>query len=635
MANIGKLDPILFAGNEQNFNHNGLGRLHEATRNEVTESYNSEFELELDYPVTGSKYELINNGMLILAKPNPYDEPHLFRIYENQLNSDENKVLIRAHSNAFDLIDNLVVSLDIVDKTPEVAMNLLKSSAVDPCTFTFVSDITDVRSVSWNRRNLLNCISGDEDSIISIWGGEIKYGNKRIDVYKRRGNDNVTTIRHGKNLKGLTATYSSKGLVTAIIPYYMESVDTYDQGSIQEAVFGDVVRSPKVDDYPHTHFMFVEFTAEEHGVEEYDGWYINLDLLNAAASTYFEDNEGVDIPAINIEAKLEDLSQMEDYVKYKYLEKVQIADTVTVYSEKYNVDITSTVKKIVYDGLSDKIIDVEIGKVTTTTQNYQKSYINEYVNKKVTPIINSVNAVSLTANKKNRIFRGPDTPADGVAIKNDLWYKPVGDGEIEMYTFNGAVWAIEKVSAGLLGGTLDATNGDVDLININAANINTGTLSGGSVFWNLDNGTFRIGSETHPIFNWDGTKFVIDLTGNSQVEDLQDQIENIETTPGPAGEDATTVFIESINGNIFKNANMATTLVVTVITGNQQITSLTQLKNRYGNNARLQWSEKKYGELEFTPLSNGDDRLASDNFMLNISADDVLTKSTFRCDLLI
>ncbi|MFA7201151.1 MAG: hypothetical protein WC098_07035 [Bacteroidales bacterium] len=122
---------------------------------------------------------------------------------------------------------------------------------------------------------------------------------------------------------------------------------------------------------------------------------------------------------------------------------------------------------------------------------------------------------------------------------------------------------------------------------------------------------------------------------DDEVDNLHDQIENVELTPGPAGEDATTVFIESVNGNIFKNAGLATTLVVTVITGGQQIVSLTQLKSKYGNDARLQWSEKKYGELNFTPLSDGDVRLASDNFMLNIAANDVDTKSTFRCDLLI
>lgn len=527
MENISKLVPILFAGNEHDFNHNGLGRLHDATSVKVTEAYNSEFNLDMEYPVTGARYELIQNGMLIMAKPNPYDEPHLFRIYEHQLSSNKNNISIKAHSNTFDLADNLVISLNVDNKTPETAMNLLKEAAIETCDFTFVSDITDLRSVTWERRNLLNCITGNENSILSLWGGEIKHGNKRIDIYRRRGNDDVTTIRHGKNLKGFTATYSTKGLITAIVPYYMESIDTYDQGTVQEPVFGDIVRSPRIDDYPHTYFAFIEFKAEEHGREEYDGWYIDLELLNQAASTFFEDNEEVDIPSVSVDVQLEDLSQMADYEKYKELEKVQIADTITIYSEKYKVNIMSTVKKVVYDALTDKIINVEIGKINTTTQNYQKTYINDYVNKKVTPIINSVNVISLTANKKNKIFRGPDTPADGVAVENDLWYKPVGNGEIEMYIFNGAVWAIEKVSAGLLGGTLDATNGDVDLININAANINTGTLSGGSVFWNLDMGTFRIGPETHPIFSWDGSKLVIDLTGNSQVEDLKDQIDNI------------------------------------------------------------------------------------------------------------
>lgn len=171
-----------------------------------------------------------------------------------------------------------------------------------------------------------------------------------------------------------------------------------------------------------------------------------------------------------------------------------------------------------------------------------------------------------------------------------------------------------------------------------------GMLKGGKVKFNLSDGTLLIGDSVsdYSLF-WDGEalsikgKIYLSSGGSLDevVDNLHDQIEDIELTPGPAGEDATTVFIESVNGNIFKNAGLATTLVVTVITGGQQIVSLAQLKARYGENARLRWSEKKYGELNFTPLSDGDVRLASDNFMLNIAANDVDTKSTFRCDLLI
>jgi hypothetical protein len=146
------------------------------------------------------------------------------------------------------------------------------------------------------------------------------------------------------------------------------------------------------------------------------------------------------------------------------------------------------------------------------------------------------------------------------------------------------------------------------------------------------NAVFRLLSTVGINANW---ITLGDKTLDDEIDDLHDQIENVELTPGPAGEDATTVFIESVNGNIFKNAGLATTLVVTVITGGQQIVSLAQLKARYGEEARLRWSEKKYGALDFTPLPDEDARLASDNFMLNISANDVDTKSTFRCDLLI
>ena len=191
-------------------------------------------------------------------------------------------------------------------------------------------------------------------------------------------------------------------------------------------------------------------------------------------------------------------------------------------------------------------------------------------------------------------------------------------------------------------------NGDYELAltkdgSINANMITTGALFGGEVKWNLDNGTLLIGENVanHKLY-WDGEALSIKgslhlssgVSLDDEVDNLHNEIENIELTPGPAGEDATTVFIESVNGNIFKNANMATTLVITVITGSQQIASLAELKAKYGENARLQWSEKKYGELNFTPLSDGDVRLVSDNFMLNISANDVLTKSTFKCDLL-
>ena len=74
--------PILYTENETNFNHNGIGTLHEVIAYEVTEVRNGELELVLEYPVTGLWFSELTDFRLILADPNDTDDPHLFRIYE-------------------------------------------------------------------------------------------------------------------------------------------------------------------------------------------------------------------------------------------------------------------------------------------------------------------------------------------------------------------------------------------------------------------------------------------------------------------------------------------------------------------------------------------------------------------------
>lgn len=525
------LVPTLYSSDTTDFFNFGIGPMNGITKCEVVEVLNGEFELDITYPVTGSRYSDIETNQLILAKPNPTDPPHAFRIYECNLDSKEENLAIKAHSNTFDLAGNAVIDLKIESKNPEQAMNMLKAEAIEPCDFTFVSDITTLSSTHWTQRSLLNCISGQEGSLIQIWGGEIKRSNKRIDLYKNRGDKNVTTIRHGKNLKGLTVDYSVKGLVTAIVPYYV----LRNEDNTETSVFGDVVKSKYVDNYPVVQYQFELFTAEDHGtiVEDTDEYgnittrpYIDIDILNDAASTWFDDYPEKDTPSVKIEAELEDLSQMEDYYKFKAFETLKLGDTVTVYSEKYDVNLTAKVIKVVYDCLSDKIKKVEIGQISSKAFDDYKEYVDRKVNpviNDVDHVINDVNFVSLAAGKKNRVFRGPDIPESGMG-ENDIWYKPVGDGEVEMYRFDGFVWRLEKVSAGLLSGTLDAASGDLSIINLNANHINTGILSGGLVDFNLDLGTFTIGPAARPIFDWNGTKLTIDLTGNQQIEELEDSV---------------------------------------------------------------------------------------------------------------
>ena len=269
--------PILYAENETNFNHNGIGQLHEVIGYEVTEVRNGEFELMLEYPVSGQWFKEISDMRLILADPNDTDDPHLFRIYEITKVLSTASVLIYAGSITNDLGGNMVRSVTISGETGQQAMNKLKAALIEPTNFNFVSDIQTKTSTKWENRNALNCIAGEQGSLIQYWGGEIKRTNDTIYLYSRRGTDNVSTIRPGKNLRGFEMTVSTKGLITAILPFFKTIPD--DGSTEQITITGDVVYSPLAGNYPISKITPVDYSGNES--------VTTLEELNAKALVYF------------------------------------------------------------------------------------------------------------------------------------------------------------------------------------------------------------------------------------------------------------------------------------------------------------------------------------------------------------
>ena len=60
--------PILYPANETNFTSNGLGRLSDAIKCLVTEERNGQYELEMDYPMTGIHYgDLCEERLLMVT----------------------------------------------------------------------------------------------------------------------------------------------------------------------------------------------------------------------------------------------------------------------------------------------------------------------------------------------------------------------------------------------------------------------------------------------------------------------------------------------------------------------------------------------------------------------------------------
>lgn len=449
------MNPILYESRETDFNHNGLGKMNETLSAIVTEVANGEFELEVVYPIGGRLYKHIQDHMLIKAKPNSVDDPHVFRIYEHVIDTVGQTVTIYAHTKSNDLGQNLVKDVVISSLTPQEAMNNMKMNLVEPTDYSFVSDITTRSSTKWENRNPLNCIAGEEGSLIHYWGGEIKRDNRTIYLYRRRGRDNVAIIRDGKNINGLSLEYSTKGMVTKIIPYR-----TYTPENSDEVVeYGTPVESKYIGNYPLVYVRAIDYSNDDD--------VTSLQTMNTKANRYFTENNGIDKPSVNVNVNLVELSDSSEYEKFKDFENVELFDSVTVYSKQYDINIEAKITTLAYDSLTGKNVSLEMGSYRTgLIESTERTYM-ELIGEKEAKLVQTI---QVAANGKNRIFRGVTKPVTGM-VKNDIWYQPVGAGETMMYVFDGAYWQLNKVSAGLLGGTLDAENGDVNLINVNVANI--------------------------------------------------------------------------------------------------------------------------------------------------------------------
>ena len=473
------LKPILYEANTIDFNNNGLGALTEAMFSQVTEERNGIFELSVVYPMSGKLYDRISEHMLLKVKPNKVDDPHVFRIYSLQIDSIAQTVSIDASTKSNELVNNLVKDLAIENTTPQVALDLMKQFLVLPTDYDFISDITSSNSTHWTNRNPLNCIAGEEGSLVDVFGGEIKRGNRTIWLYANRGVDNPNIIRHGKNLQGFTVEYSTKGMTTAILPYFNEKIE---ESSETQMMYGDIVYSQYANNYPLLYLVAMDYSSEEE--------VTNLATLNTKASRYFTEHNGIDKPSMSATVDMQDLSDSSEYKRFKSLEHIQLCDAVTVYSKKHKVNLKAKVTKIIFDTLLEKNVSLELGSIRTSLTDSIKQGYTETIQDLQQNIYQTIEKA---ANGKNRVFRGVEEPITGM-IKNDVWYKPVNDGEIEMYVFDGATWNKEAYSADSLGGTVNFAN--INAINLNLDALTTATITGANMWLNLVTGEMQFTNPT-------------------------------------------------------------------------------------------------------------------------------------------
>ena len=373
---------ILFDQNEQAFTSNGLGALPDAASCVVTEERNGEYEVEMEYPLTGRHFHDIQKRRILYAKPNPYDDPQPFRIYS--ITKPINGVVtVHAAHLSYDTSGSIIKLFPADAGSASAAMSYLKNFSVPSTPFTFFTNVGKTGTMSVPKPSSIRSLLGGSDgSILDTFGGEYLFDKWKISLLESRGANRGVTIRYGKNMTDLEQEENDTDFYTGVYPFWYS--ESENGGLVTLSDNNGIVNAPGT--YDFVKIMPLDLSSEDFSKEttDSDGSTITIEKpteaeLRAAAQKYISVNK-IGIPKVSLDVSFVMLAQSEEYKDFARLETVKLCDTVTVEFEKLGVRTTAKCIKTVYNVLTDKYNSIELGEPRSslaTTVSNQGTLIEE------------------------------------------------------------------------------------------------------------------------------------------------------------------------------------------------------------------------------------------------------------------
>lgn len=355
---------ILYDHDEEAFTSNGLGALPDAASCTVTEERNGGYEVEMEYPLTGSHFHDIQKRRILYVKPNPYDDPQPFRIYS--ITKPINGIVtVHAAHLSYDTSGSIVKLFPADAGSASAAMSYLKNFSVPSTPFTFFTNVGKSGTMSVPKPSSIRSLLGGSDgSILDTFGGEYLFDKWNISLLESRGADRGVTIRYGKNMTDLEQEENDTDFYTGVYPFWYS--ESEDGGLVTLSANDGIVNAPG--NYDFVKIMPLDLSSEDFGKETTDseGYTTTIEKpteaeLLAAAQKYIANNK-IGIPKVSLDVSFVMLAQAEEYKDFARLETVKLCDTVTVEFEKLGVKTTAKCIKTVYNVLTDKYDSIELGE---------------------------------------------------------------------------------------------------------------------------------------------------------------------------------------------------------------------------------------------------------------------------------
>ena len=318
---------------------------------------NGDFYINVEAPLSYIE-DLVPNKIIVANTP---QGDQSFRI--TNVENTRTKIKVKAYHVFYDSENYLIQDSYVVDKNCNDALDHLNSSTDNTSPFTTISDITKIASYRCVRKSLYEAIQ----VLLERYGGHLYRDNWTIGIKSSLGQDNGVTIRYGKNLKNIKATYNWDKVCTKLLPVgkdglLLNATDPTASVYLESTTQYEIPYTKSVN-FDQSNIVEDDYKDADTGELDEDAYTQALvNDLAEKGQNYVQTNS---VPVVN-------------YTLSANVEKVSdIGDTIQVVDEKLGISILTNIISYEYDCILDKYTQIEFGNFTPTLSGLMNNITNQ------------------------------------------------------------------------------------------------------------------------------------------------------------------------------------------------------------------------------------------------------------------
>ncbi|HEL1736694.1 TPA: phage tail protein, partial [Streptococcus suis] len=321
---------------------------------DIVQEANSTYQLSFKFPLTDGKWNLLKREVFLLAD-DLHGEQEFFIFEAKKANG---YVQVYAKQVAT-LLNYYSINSISVDRVPgQTVMTALAGSVKRPCPFTFFSDILDRHTFNESNVSVMDALVKEKHSILGQWGGDLVRDKYQVKLLKNGGIENESLFMYKKNLSSYEESENINNLKTRI--HLKKTIQGQSEGEA-DRVIAVTVDSPLIGQYRQIYETDIEVNdqdvTDEATLTAYGQRYFSSTLCDLVENS------------INLD------------VKGKSDVSVKMFDTVSVFHERFDVDLRLKITSYHFGPMSKRLKSIGFGKLSQSVKSTVASMVADSVDK--------------------------------------------------------------------------------------------------------------------------------------------------------------------------------------------------------------------------------------------------------------